>query len=378
MSLLSPSQLMFVHGSFTRMLSKKLSLLTRWNWLNPVDPNARMFVYTPLLSSPLHFSLSLACYSQKTKTAKKCAAGTPFIEKGSVRVGSLDDESGTYGRWMHLDCWRVPVRIWQGLPHMTTDGGADQDEKFAEALASMNEVLFCGFSQLNDEQKALIIEHVKNRENWARAPGKKVGGDEESTAKRKKGSSSGNKGNEQPEESLVAIKEEKPTVTTKKQQRAGKKRAAPLDEEDEHHEDEVYGVKIKSEPKSRRAAAAAPKRGRAATAAAVAAVEAYISNENIMIDQNAASPPPPVKKEKKVRAKKSKTASTIPLSSSSQPPPHTSSSSSSSQAIAIYEKKQQSQEHQVAPVDGGSSSRFMVPKPGVSSIEGESVRGERC
>lgn len=41
-------------------------------------------------------------------TCKKC--GTK-IDRGGVRVGSLDKVSGTYGRWFKLDCWRVPVKV---------------------------------------------------------------------------------------------------------------------------------------------------------------------------------------------------------------------------------------------------------------------------
>ena len=29
-----------------------------------------------------------------------------LINQGAVRIGSIDNESGTYGRWCHLKCWR--------------------------------------------------------------------------------------------------------------------------------------------------------------------------------------------------------------------------------------------------------------------------------
>ena len=42
----------------------------------------------------------------------KCAKCDGYIEKGSLRVGSLDKVAGTYGRWNHLGgCWRVPVKV---------------------------------------------------------------------------------------------------------------------------------------------------------------------------------------------------------------------------------------------------------------------------
>jgi|AntAceMinimDraft_11_1070367.scaffolds.fasta_scaffold403803_1 hypothetical protein len=36
------------------------------------------------------------------------------ISKDTVRVGSIDLQSGAYGRWVHLECWRagnVRVRV---------------------------------------------------------------------------------------------------------------------------------------------------------------------------------------------------------------------------------------------------------------------------
>jgi hypothetical protein len=41
----------------------------------------------------------------------KCAKCDGCIERGSPRVGSLDKVAGTYGRWNHLGCWRVPVKV---------------------------------------------------------------------------------------------------------------------------------------------------------------------------------------------------------------------------------------------------------------------------
>ena len=39
-----------------------------------------------------------------------------IIEKGEVRVGTLNEQSGGYSRFVHLRCWKVPVMIWLGLP----------------------------------------------------------------------------------------------------------------------------------------------------------------------------------------------------------------------------------------------------------------------
>jgi hypothetical protein len=41
----------------------------------------------------------------------KCSKSKELIDKGEVRVGSLDSTAGTYGRWHKLDQWRVPVKF---------------------------------------------------------------------------------------------------------------------------------------------------------------------------------------------------------------------------------------------------------------------------
>jgi hypothetical protein len=41
-------------------------------------------------------------------TCTKCA---DKIAKDDVRVGSLDKMAGYYGRWNHLECWRVPKKV---------------------------------------------------------------------------------------------------------------------------------------------------------------------------------------------------------------------------------------------------------------------------
>lgn len=41
----------------------------------------------------------------------KCSKSKELIDKGEVRVGSLDSTAGTYGRWHKLNQWRVPVKF---------------------------------------------------------------------------------------------------------------------------------------------------------------------------------------------------------------------------------------------------------------------------
>jgi len=89
--------------------------------------------------------------------------GPPLIAKGEVRVGSLDNQSGGYGRWRHVPCWRVPSKIWLGVQDVAGDAAA-----VAQRLLEMNEVLFSGFSDLGPGDRAVIVAHVQDRDNWAR------------------------------------------------------------------------------------------------------------------------------------------------------------------------------------------------------------------
>ncbi|CAN0086778.1 unnamed protein product, partial [Sphacelaria rigidula] len=109
--------------------------------------------------------------SQKSMPARRCPPEDPFIAKDEIRVGSMDGMSGSYGRWVHLKCWRVPSRIWMGLPG-DDDGDAggftDRTTQFRAALSSMNEVQFCGFNELTPYQQTQIVHYVMDKSNWAR------------------------------------------------------------------------------------------------------------------------------------------------------------------------------------------------------------------
>ena len=71
--------------------------------------------------------------------AKKCQpcreTGKSLIEKGEVRIGYFEKQSGQYIRWVHLCCWRVPSRIWLGLPDPEK---CDNKEFFEQALSALN------------------------------------------------------------------------------------------------------------------------------------------------------------------------------------------------------------------------------------------------
>ena len=71
---------------------------------------------------------------------------------------------------------RVPSKICLGLPD-PTDENADH-KQFAEALSKMNEVLFSGFEELSADEQYELVEHVMNKENWARLTKRKAKPDE--------------------------------------------------------------------------------------------------------------------------------------------------------------------------------------------------------
>ena len=96
-------------------------------------------------------------------SAKKCDADS-VIAKAEIRVGSLNEDTGTYWNWKHLQCWRVPNRVWLGVP----DPEKCHNKSFFEtALIGMNEVLLCGFSDLSNDEKSMFIKHVMDKSNWA-------------------------------------------------------------------------------------------------------------------------------------------------------------------------------------------------------------------
>lgn len=106
--------------------------------------------------------------SQKTQSRKRCAPGEELIGKGEIRVGSMDDNAGTYGRWCHLSCWRVPSRIWLGFPEKITAATVNA------ALLSMNEVQFCGFDALTPKDREAFVAHVMDKTTWARLTKRKA------------------------------------------------------------------------------------------------------------------------------------------------------------------------------------------------------------
>ena len=113
-----------------------------------------------------------ACAAAHTRSAPQCKATgaackheeAPFIEKGEIRFGSMDVEAGAYGRWRHLKCWRVPASIWMGMP----DPESSAREDIVAAIVRMQQVAFCGFTELSEADQDLVVDYMMDKSNWAR------------------------------------------------------------------------------------------------------------------------------------------------------------------------------------------------------------------
>lgn len=107
-----------------------------------------------------------------------------LIEKGALRVGFVT-EAGTYGMWCRLCVWRVPSKIWLGLP----DPARCRDRrKFEKALLRMNSVALCGMQELSKADRRQVVTYVMDRSHWT------FGGDADKVRKKKPAASSNNSG----------------------------------------------------------------------------------------------------------------------------------------------------------------------------------------
>ena len=95
--------------------------------------------------------------------AKTCGADE-LIPVGHLRVGSLDADTGSYGRWVRLECWRVPSKVWLGLAD--PDKCADAT-LFTAALLSMSSVLLSGVGELSEEHASAFTDHCMRKSAWA-------------------------------------------------------------------------------------------------------------------------------------------------------------------------------------------------------------------
>eukprot|EP00752_Nemacystus_decipiens_P004579 g4179.t1 len=121
-----------------------------------------------------HYKVELARSNRSkcngTKTARQCTEDG-LIGKGEIRIGSLDAQAGSYARWVHLECWRVPSRIWQGLPQDDADRSI---ARCVAALSGMNEVNLTGFNDLSPHDQRRVAAHAMQRGNWARLQGRRA------------------------------------------------------------------------------------------------------------------------------------------------------------------------------------------------------------
>ena len=125
------------------------------------------------------------CRVQAVDPKSKC-----FISNNAVRVGTMDIVSGAYGRFVHLECWRVPASVYKGLPSLTIEKDV---EAFKSALATMEDVALAGARGLDDGGLTALALHVMNPEHWARSAKKRLpnetGAMKKKTKKPKKASS---------------------------------------------------------------------------------------------------------------------------------------------------------------------------------------------
>ena len=103
------------------------------------------------------YRVELAKSSRSKCKHRKCPGEA--IAKGAIRIGSLDAQAGSYTRWVHLACWRVPCKIWLGLRESLADG----PRAVELALLAMNDVLLCGFATLSDAERGEIVRHVMEK-----------------------------------------------------------------------------------------------------------------------------------------------------------------------------------------------------------------------
>jgi len=103
------------------------------------------------------------CKACKDKVKRGLVEDT-VIALGTVRFGSMNEEAGSYGRWHHLRCWRVPASIWLGLP----DASCTDPALFEAALVGMQRVVFVGYTELSEENKRTVVAFVMDSKNWAR------------------------------------------------------------------------------------------------------------------------------------------------------------------------------------------------------------------
>jgi len=144
------------------------------------------------------------CRSTVTDKNSKC-----FIAKNHVRVGMMDVVSGAYGRFVHLECWRVPATVYRGLPSPTVEKNVDA---FKSALVAMEDVSLAGARALDDEGLTSLARHVMDPEHWARGAKKRLPDEPGAGAAAKKAK----KAKSEPDAATVAAKKEMTAGATRR------------------------------------------------------------------------------------------------------------------------------------------------------------------
>ncbi|KAJ3070991.1 hypothetical protein HDU98_005953 [Podochytrium sp. JEL0797] len=67
--------------------------------------------------------------------------------------------------WEYPSCWRIASIIWKGLPDPDV---VTNPQLFADALDSMNGLVFCGFSELTKAAQDCTVAHVIDKSHWAK------------------------------------------------------------------------------------------------------------------------------------------------------------------------------------------------------------------
>ena len=65
-----------------------------------------------------------------------------------------------YGGWVHLKCWRVPNRVWLGLPDPDR---CNDVAAFAAALKRMGAVLLSGLAELSAAEGRKLAHYCMNK-----------------------------------------------------------------------------------------------------------------------------------------------------------------------------------------------------------------------
>jgi len=117
-------------------------------------------------------SKCVECAPKKKKKKKKTAvdaaapvttttlAKSPCIPKGELRVGSMDKDSGTYCRWNHLKCWRIPYYVWGYFTDPT------DPDCVLQGLLQLDDVIFSNLRSLTDQDLDALVAQVMDQSKW--------------------------------------------------------------------------------------------------------------------------------------------------------------------------------------------------------------------